>query len=176
MIALVVGHKSTSTGAANRSSNLSEFEFNARLAIDVWRVLTIDEAIETSIVWRRTWAGLPEAVNILKPDFAVSMHANASHEHSASGTEVLYYHHSETSAKVATIFQDCFLSVLSLRDRGIKATTSEDRGGSLLKNVDAPIVLCEPFFIDNDDDLKKAIASDLAGAYVEAIKEAMDVI
>ena len=53
----------------------------------------------------------------------------------------------------------------------MKPKTSKDRGGYLLKYTNAPCVIAESFFIDNDDDLARA-QEDLEGlaeAYVRAI-------
>ena len=176
-VALVVGHKSASPGAVNASTGVTEFEFNAHLAVDVWRKLraasVLGESVEPEIHWRRTLEALPGDVSRTEPVFAVSMHANASFEHEVSGTEVLYYHRREVSAQMAAIFQDKFLAALGLRDRGIKAIDSEDRGGWLLGRLACDAVLCEPFFIDRDSDLVTARESDLAGAYTEATLEAL---
>lgn len=173
-VALVVGHKSRSPGAGNDAHPVSEFEFNMRLALDVWSSFyySSDLSVTTEIVCRRTYPRLPGDINDIEPDFAVSLHANASVGHSASGTEVLYYHRSERSAKIASIFQHEFVDALGLRDRGIKPVDSEGRGGFVLKTVSCPIVICEPFFIDNDSDLRTALGADLAGAYINAIRSA----
>lgn len=176
-VTLIVGHKSTSPGAQNIGHSASEYEFNSRLALDIWRAFFYGmgkSEIKITIVHRRTFSTLPGDVNRTQPDFAVSMHANASFSAKASGSEVFYYHRSAHSAKIAAIFQHEFLDALGLDDRGIKGIDSEDRGGYLLKNVSAPIVLCEPFFIDNEFDLMTANGSDLAGAYIRAIKSASE--
>lgn len=172
MIALVVGHKSTSPGAENARRGLTEFEFNAKLAIDLWkRLSTVD--VESVIIWRRTYKTLPADVNDVDPHFAVSLHANASFEHTARGSEVLYYHRSDLGAKIAAIFQEQFIAHLGTRDRGIRPRTAEDRGGYFLKETNCAAVICEPFFIDNDADLESVLdSSNLREAYVEAIKQA----
>lgn len=172
-IALVVGHKSTSTGARNEERKLSEWEFNARLALDVWGRFQ-DSEIECAVIHRRTYKSLPGDVNAYDPDLVVLMHANASFNHDASGSEVLYYHRSEPSAVAAAIFQDNFLSELNLRDRGIKGIDSEARGGLMVAGTRAKTVLCEPFFIDFNDDLVVALSSDLTGAYEKSIRSVLE--
>ena len=167
--ALVVGHKSSSPGAVNPARNLSEFEFNARLAIDIWKRLSTSD-VEVVLVWRRTYSALPYEINEIDPVLVVSMHANAF-DRTVSGSETLYYHRSRMSKKTAEVFQRHFVAGLGLADRGAKPVTREDRGGELLANVDAPAVICEPFFIDNDADLELAISVDLASIYADAIKE-----
>lgn len=177
--ALVVGHKSTSVGAKNMPQDVSEFEFNARLAVDVWKKLsgatvTTDwtQIVEPVLVWRRTYESLPHDINDVDPKLVVSMHCNAFNQ-STSGTEVLFYHRSDHGRRIARVFQDRFVSALHLPDRGIKPVTREDRGGGLLAGTKAPAVICEPFFIDNDDDLGKALSVDLATVYAGAILEGL---
>ncbi len=69
---------------------------------------------------------------------------------------MLYYHRSTKGKQAASILQAKLIEALSLPARGIKARTTEDRGGYLLKYTAAPCIISEPFFIDNDDDLKVA--------------------
>ena len=167
--ALVIGHKKTSPGAVNLKTGLNEFDFNDALAL---RIEGTPNLTEVRRVYRRTYKALPDDINQLKPDFIVSLHCNAFNR-KVSGTEVLYYHKSQEGKNIAEILLHALVGHLKLPDRGVKAKTSEDRGGYLLKYTNAPCVIAESFFIDNDDDL--ATAQDdpegLAGAYAKAIDE-----
>ncbi len=169
LCALVIGHKKRSPGAVNESSGLTEFAFNDDLARRI-EERTVSALIQR--IYRRTYAELPGDINALGPDFIVSLHCNAF-DKSASGTETLYYHRSSTGKAMAEILQKHLVAALGLKDRGVKPKSSEDRGGSLLKQAEAPCVIVEPFFIDNDADLKEAQTriDALAGAYAAAIDE-----
>lgn len=166
--ALVVGHKKTSPGAANSATGLTEFVFNDALAIDIEQQVT---GVDVQRVYRRTYNTLPGDINELNPDFIVSLHCNAF-DGNATGTEVLYYHRSVKGKLMAQILDEHLVNALKLKDRGIKPKTAEDRGGHLLKETNAPCVIAEPFFIDNDGDLK--VATDnrkkLVKAYAEGIQ------
>ena len=148
--ALVVGHKKSSPGASNKASGLTEFIFNDKLAIDIEEEIS---GVEVQRVYRRTYNSLPGDINELDPDLIVSLHCNAF-DGSASGTEVLYYHRSTKGELIASILNEHLVESLGLKNRGIKPKTAEDRGGYLLKNTVAPCVIVEPFFIDNNEDLK----------------------
>lgn len=148
--ALVIGHKKSSPGAVNGSSGITEFEFNDKLAIDI--EAAVDDVIIQRI-YRRTYQTLPDDINAYGPDFIISLHCNAFNG-SASGTEVLYYHKSSNGKAMAEIVRGNLVAALGLNDRGSKQKTSDDRGGYLLKHTNAPCVIAEPFFIDNDSDLK----------------------
>ncbi len=169
LCALVIGHKKTSPGAVNKSKNLTEFDFNEDLAR---RIETKVNNANIQRVYRRTYAELPGDIDALNPDFIVSLHCNAFNT-TTSGTEVLYYHRSEKGEQMARILQEHLVNQLKLQDRGIKPKSVEDRGGTLLRHTNAPCVISEPFFIDNDGDLERALADidGLARAYADAIDE-----
>ncbi len=169
LCALVIGHKKSSPGAVNHASHLTEFEFNDHLSIMIEQKV---KKARVQRVYRRTYRELPDDINALGPDFAVSLHCNAFNS-KASGTEVLYYHKSEPGRQMAMILLKALVSCLGLANRGVKPKTSEDRGGYLLRYVDAPVVISEPFFIDNDNDLAVARSNleGLAQAYASAIDQ-----
>lgn len=156
--ALVVGHKPSSPGACNKTYRICEYEFNDSL-IEQIRTSLVDAidpdgGIEIVVVYRDTYKGLPFEINKLNPDFVVSFHCNAFNT-KASGTETLYYQSSKKGKKIAEIFQNNMVQVLGLPNRGIKPKGSEDRGGYLLRYTNAPAVLIEPIFIDNDIDFEQ---------------------
>ncbi|MBD1389396.1 N-acetylmuramoyl-L-alanine amidase [Neiella sp. HB171785] len=166
-VALVIGHKKTSPGAVNATSGLTEFVFNEKLSLDIEGQI---HGVNLQRVYRRTYTSLPNDLNELNPALIVSLHCNAFNTE-VSGTEVLYYHKSTKGKLAARLLNDHLVGALGLHNRGARPKTSEDRGGYLLKNTNAPCVIAEPFFIDNDNDL--AIAqekyAELVLAYVEAI-------
>lgn len=172
-IALIIGHSSTSQGASNKKAKLTEFNYNKGLVADIKNSLVSSGHKDVQIVYRKTYEELPKQVNALKPDIVVSFHCNAYNE-TASGTEVLYWHKSVKGKKIATIFQKELLKALKLPNRGIKPKTSEDRGGYILRHTEAPCIILEPFFIDNDADL--AIAQREHKAIVGAITTAFEKI
>jgi len=164
---IAIGHRRKSPGALNVMTGLSEFIFNETLAHDIKQKCT---DVEIIILYRHTYRKLPADINAKEPDFIISLHCNAFNTE-ASGSEVLYYHNSQKGKHHAEILQHHIVMALGLKDRGIKAKHVEDRGGYLLKETDATCNIVEPFFIDNDDDLRRAIDNKqgLVDAYVNAI-------
>jgi N-acetylmuramoyl-L-alanine amidase len=165
--ALVIGHKKSSPGAVNLETGLTEFDFNEALALRIEGKPTLTEVRR---IYRRTYKDLPGDINQLSPDFIVSLHCNAFNR-KVSGTEVLYYHKSQKGKIIAEILLETLVGHLKLPDRGVKPKTSEDRGGYLLKYTNAPCVIAESFFIDNNDNLARAQEDfeGLADAYAKAI-------
>jgi len=179
LCALVIGHKKHSPGARNLRENITEFEFNEQLAIDIENnIQNITEFKNLSIqrVYRRTYKSLPADINKLNPDFIISMHCNAFNG-KAKGCEVLYYYKSSYGKKFANIL-NLYFSKISSKSRGIKPINVEDRGGYLLKYTKAPCIIAEPFFIDNDDELN--YYSDnydlLLEAYIDGILDIAEIL
>jgi N-acetylmuramoyl-L-alanine amidase len=170
--ALVIGHKKNSPGAVNSSQNLSEFDYNERLALEIETALCGCKKVNIQRVYRRTYSTLPDDINTLKPDFIICLHCNAYNTR-ASGTEVLFYHRSKKGKKFAKILDKSLVNALGLTDRGIKSKTTEDRGGYILKQTNAPCLISEPFFIDNNSDLETAESkrTGLVNAYVKSIQK-----
>lgn len=173
MIAIIVGHTQSSPGACAPDGSVCEFGYNEPVARGV-----VDEleagGLTAQVVYRdepNDYSGLPSKVNQLDPDFIVSLHANAAGEF-ATGTEMLYWHDSESGEVLARTLQRHVVAVLGLRDRGVKPRQSHHRGSHLLKSTRAPCVIAEPFFISNFKDLRRARAKkgQLVRAYVEAIQ------
>lgn len=167
--ALVIGHKKSSPGASNEMG-LTEFAFNEKLAMEIE-----DEVndVVTQRIYRRTYNTLPSDINEFNPDFIISLHCNAFNK-TASGTEVLYYHRSTKGKLMAEILNEKLLEALGLNNRGIKPKSAEDRGGYLLKSTVAPCVIAEPFFIDNNSDLK--IVIDKRDALIKAYATSIESI
>jgi len=148
-VALVVGHKKESQGACNHTG-ICEFMYNKALVNMIASQL---KDIEYVIMYRDSYDMLPEQINYLEPDIIISFHCNAYNTR-VSGSEVLYYHSSEKGKELAYQLQNILIDTLDLPDRGIKPKHAEDRGGYLLRYTNAPCVILEPFFIDNDMDMK----------------------
>lgn len=172
-VALVIGHKKSSPGACNSTYGICEFEFNDRLVQKI--DCLIDERCESEIIYRDEYKALPDKVNQLNPNFVVCFHANAFDTH-VSGAETLYYYKSKRGKKIAEIFQNKLVSNLKLNNRGIKAKSSEQRGGYMLKYTNAPCIILEPFFIDNDVECKKMSGDwkKLASACRDSIYEVIE--
>lgn len=172
--ALVVGHKPESPGACNETYGICEFEFNNNLVDRIMESLVDpidpDGGIELVKVLRRTYKELPDDINKLEPDFVVSFHCNAFNK-KTSGTETLYYHNSKTGKKMAEAFQRNMVTALDLPNRGIKGKGVEDRGGHLLRYTNAPCVLIEPIFIDNDSDFDRM--SMVKELFIHAIQKSL---
>ena len=168
-IALVIGHKANSPGACNTNKGICEFPFNEQLIKNL--AARVANKHEIDIVYRDTYQGLPAKINALNPKFIVSFHCNAFNT-KATGTETLYYHKSSKGAEMAKIFQKNMIDALHLTDRGIIPRSTEDRGGYLLRYTNAPCVLIEPFFIDNDSDYDTVINN--YETFLSALERSLD--
>ncbi len=169
-ICLVVGHSRKNKGAKNEKHDVNEFDFNNGIAAKIYDDLKAKSDLDVKIIFRDgRYSELPTKVNMYKPDFIVSLHCNAFNKRT-QGSEVLYHHKSVRSKEIARLLQEQFVSI-PIRDRGIKAKSSEDRGGLLLRETDAPCVIAEPFFIDSPAELEFIMerTDKLIDAYVNGI-------
>ena len=126
-----------------------------------------------TIIQRKNFSELPDRINEHNPDVVLSFHFNAFNGN-ATGTEMLYYKTSKRSKRLAECLQDNVVAVLGLADRGIKGLES-GRGVALLKRTNAPCVILEPFFGDNQNDLNTARNNldELAIAICDALEVGM---
>jgi len=179
---LIVGHKSNRQGACNKKYNICEYGFNDQLSCDIYDYLKEkDSDIGIQIIRRKTYKSLPDDVNNLRVDFCISLHCNAapaSHSGRWNGTETLYYHTSKKGKIMAEILQKKLVECLEFRDRGILPRSTEERGGYLLRYTDAPCVIAEPFFIDNNSAYKTVIEryDKLVEIYAKCILKIAEVI
>lgn len=168
-IAIDVGHSAIDGGAYNNRNEIGEFQYN-NLVAPILAAKLQKMGYTPIIVYRKSYSSLVGQINNTKADLAISLHCNAFNE-KATGTETLYYHGSPNSRRLAGLIQKEVLDVLSLNDRGIKPRHRGDRGYDLLVGTNMPMVIVEPFFIDNDDDLLLAYSNidKLANAYAKGI-------
>lgn len=172
--ALVVGHKPTRAGACNQTYRICEYELNYNLVDLIMESLRDsvdpDGGIELIKVLRKEYPDLPFEINKLNPDFIVSFHANSFNE-KVSGTETLYCYGSTRGEKVARIFQRNMVTALGLPDRGILPKRERERGGHILRYTEAPAILLEPFFIDNDSDFERFVL--VKQLFISAIQKSL---
>lgn len=163
-----IGHQKERPGAVGTTFEgkvITEFDFNEEIA----KKIRANLGIKAELMYRRSYSTLPYDINMLKPDFIVSLHCNAFNKQ-VSGTEVLYWHASKKGEILASCMQKSLLK-LGLQDRGIKPLNNNDRGSLLVKDTYAPCVICEPFFIDNQSDLAYVLKNKdiLIDLYIEGI-------
>jgi len=151
-ICLVVGHRMSSKGASNEKLNITEFDFNTSLA----QMIASKTKLNCVVIYREDnkdgYENLPKRVNAFNFDLIISLHNNAFNK-KVEGHEVLYYNTSSKSKAFAIRLNNCISNALENSDRGIKAIYQGDRGANILKNTNAPCVLIEPLFIDNNNEI-----------------------
>ena len=160
-IYLNAGHdKKYDSGAVNPISGLRECDVAANVAEKVkyylenvgyeCRLGQSDNLYYDSIyIDRQDFAVVPDANN-WDADLFISIHCNAFNT-SAQGTETLIYNNRCREAKkLAECIQQQIVDSLGTTDRGIK----ERQNLIVLKMTDAPAVLVELAFIDNEEDAK----------------------
>ena len=109
-------------------------------------------------------------INDTKPDLAVSIHHNSSHEESIHGAQVFYYEHSESGEKDARILQEALLAVDPDNTRQVKANTTY----YLLKRTEVPILIVECGFLSNQEEAEKLASEDYQKEIAKAIANGIE--
>lgn len=165
-ICLIIGHGGNDVGAFNKSTKETELNYNRDLASKLQKELT-DKGFLVDIYNR----GFNKSENVdylnkVGYDVLISLHCNA-YNGIATGTEVLYWNTSRKGKELSQYLLDNIVKALGLKNRGLKPIKNGDRGAYLLGKTKPVCVLLEPFFIDNDDDLK--VGNEKKNDYIKAV-------
>lgn len=171
-ICIIIGHGGKDVGAINPITKETELNYNIDLAERLRKELkkTENYVVDT---YNRGNANVENVhyLNKVGYDVIISLHCNAYNGY-AHGTEVLYWNTSKKGQVLAQCIQDEVLETLGLTDRGLKPIKNGDRGAYLLRKTNAPCVIIEPFFIDNDNDFN--IGKEKKDEYSKAIALAIN--
>ena len=148
-VILLAGHNFKDQGCQVKLGNtvVTEFNLTTWLVAEVFkkeRLMNIDLVAKA----RNDYKDLVSEVNSLNGDILISCHFNASNG-VAQGTEVLHSSKSAKGKKLAGIAQNILVKNLELSNRGLKPTTPDMRGGSILNKTKPVAILIEPFFLDS---------------------------
>lgn len=168
LIAIVVGHGPTNDKGAQNPDGTTELMWNRDLAHRI--IKHIGDRCPVVLIYRKVENLPPYAeVNESEASIAVELHLNAF-DNKATGTEMIHYEGSKRGMVLAQALQDAAVTVLKLKDRGIK-TPQNGRGNAFLKKTHMPAVIVESFFIDNNTDLARGNANkdSLAAAYADVL-------
>lgn len=171
-VILLAGHSFDKPGCSKviEGKLVTEFDLTTWLVAEIFkmeRLLGIDLIVKA----RNEYGKLVSEVNSLNGDYLISCHFNAFNG-KTQGTEVLYSHVSQRGKRFALVAKDFLEKHLGLNDRGIKAITPEDRGGSILNKTKPVAILLEPFFLDNVSSFKEL--GELMEKTTEAIIELLE--
>ena len=151
---IIPGHRASSQGAVS-GDGTQEWGWACDVGARVVEALNRQDYHATLLLRADTKTGyrtLPEAVNLLAPRLALSIHFNSHSTPAAHGTETLCAQGSAGGASLAVLVQSSMVQTLGLRDRGIKQIKRDGRGGHLLWATSMPCVLVEPGFGSNEND------------------------
>ena len=153
-----VGHDAKRQGAYNKKHDIHEYPICIELT-----QYCVEEAIELGLDCEKVYSDrlskAIEEVNMRcdKNDIAVEIHINAmkgaDHIH---GCETMYCVGSVRGKKLARHVQDVMLRDLDQRD--CKNDARDDLGW--LEKTKCTAIIPEPFFLSNEEDLKKFILDD----------------
>ena len=174
-ICVIIGHGGNDCGAVSQDKKVTELGYNTKLADELVELL-VNNGYE-AFTHNRGYSKMENTtlINSLNPDLAISLHCNSANT-VATGTEAIYYPGSVKGKKFAELLSKNVSEALGLKNRGAKEPW-HGRGSGLLSRTKAPCVISEPFFIDNNEDLKKAFErkNEYIQAIVKSINEYFDI-
>ncbi len=156
-VAIVIGHNEKSKGAYSKHFGLHEWDFYNKVNKCLFNAQTFwhDSTISGYISRIKDTANRINKENF---DLVIEMHFNSSIHNSANGCETLYYYRSKKAKEHAQRFSDLvnYKTGIKVRNGGLKALTNRnDRGFASVFYTNAPTILIEPFFGNNESDCKK---------------------
>lgn len=171
-VILLAGHNFKDQGCQVKVGNtiVTEFNLTTWLVAEIFkkeRLMNIDLVAKA----RNDYKDLVSEVNSLNGDILISCHFNAANG-IAQGTEVLHSSKSTKGKKLAGIAQNILVKNLGLSDRGLKPTTPDMRGGSILNKTKPVAILLEPFFLDSVTSFEELL--DLMNKTADSIVELLE--
>lgn len=174
-VTLCIGHSSKESGAEASDGKTTEYLFN-KILVGVVADELKKKGVKTHIVNRLTdgnGTGMTadiRAVNKYETDCIVEFHCNA-YDGATEGCEMLHWHSSTKGKKLAEYVQKAVCKALGNDDRGLKPIKAKGRGAAVLRGSIEPMIIAEPFFIDNPNDFHNALNryAELVKAYADGI-------
>jgi len=176
MIAICVGHSRKINGrydggAYSAPLDINERDFNLKVASELAKKLA-GRNIRSKIIDHYNGNGYGSAmidvsrqVKEAGASLAVELHFNSATP-DANGHEWLYWHSSEIGKKIAQKFDVEFSKTFpTIKSRGPKAITKNDRGGKFLELTHCPAIILEPFFGSSVGDCAKISVDGLTEAF-----------
>lgn len=177
-IVIDAGHNPQGFNAGAEGNGLREQDINYAVAQELAALLRDNGNFEvrltrntpTEVLGTSNSTSLQERVRIANSwpaDYFISIHANASTNPEANGTEVYTYRDSGAAHELAEEIQEAIVAELGMKDLGVKTNPSL----YVLRRTAMPAVLVELGFITNAEDARK-MSSDPEG-FARAIYNGM---
>ena len=144
---------------------VNEWNYNRKLGQLILADLQ-DRGFEAMLVDSYAQAGYGRAMELLaaslksrKVELAVELHFNSADTASATGHEWLYWQTSVPGRALAQCLDRRMVETFpEHKRRGLRPISGNERGGTFLRKLSCPAVICEPFFGSNPLDWKLATA------------------
>ena len=164
-VALLIGHNSNKKGAYSEFLDNSEYMFYKKVVRELeLRFCNTDfqsfEHDATIKGYTKRIKATAKRINKQDFDLVISLHFN-SFDGTAHGCETLHYYKSKQGKAYANKFSRFINNELDIRFRGTKALTNKrDRGFAAVYYTNAPTILIEPFFGDNEEDCRNIVSAE----------------
>ncbi|MBQ8894694.1 MAG: N-acetylmuramoyl-L-alanine amidase [Clostridia bacterium] len=161
-VVIDAGHNPQGVNAGAEGNGLREQDINYAVAQELAALLRADPNFEvrltrntpTEVLGTTNASSLQQRVQIANSwpaDYFISIHANASTNPEANGTEVYTYRNTGAAHELAEEIQEAIVEEMQMKDLGVKTNPSL----YVLRRTTMPAVLVELGFITNREDARK---------------------
>ena len=174
-IALSIGHSPKDGGAETYDKKYSEYSFWKHhlplLQKELQQMGHQAPIVNRSDTGGTTPGHAAAACNNTGAHLAIEFHFNSADSPSATGTETLYWESSPKGKLAATLVNDAMVSVLELKNRGLKPVNRQSaRAVSYFTKTGMPAVLVEPAFAASNPEDNERLQNRIRELCVEVAR------
>ena len=175
LIAIDAGHGHNTPGKRAPDDSMREWDFNSSVATKLENILHNNniKTIRTDEKKKKKDIALSTRTNTMNKknvDYVISIHANAftGKWGNANGIETYIIARGGKAEKLANKVQDKLIKNTGLRNRGVKVGNLH-----IVRESDAPAILCECGFMDNKKELKLLKSDDYRNKCAKSIADGL---
>ena len=148
-VAIIIGHDKTSPGAFSKVLGQSEYIYNSEVAANLSGVADIYKR-PVANGYKTQMEILAKQINQKNYDLVLELHFN-SFNNIANGCETVGFVGNDKTKKIGESYCDVISKAYNINNRGHKTSPAGGRGYWFLKLMNAPALILEPFFGDNQE-------------------------
>lgn len=154
--AIVVGHTKMKQGACSPYDLPCEWQFNKKIAENMRDIADIYYHDHYNFGYKSMIKRTAKRIDKNDYDLVIELHYNKAESSAANGVEALHYFKNNDTRYLSVWFANRYSHAFGVVNRGIKGLANKyDRGYWMVAIPRAPVMILEPFFGSNKNDVAK---------------------